>query len=357
MKQATLVVIFISTLLLLSTQTSFITVANAQITNWDNSEWDNFFVSPPTITVTSPNNLTGYQTLLPMNFSVSYDISPYREFAGIGTSKFKYSIDNGTITDFPSMVLPRSQDSLLSVSNLSDGIHQIQVIMEIFWWNADFVGYYYYTFSPISFAVYNTPPSISILSPKNESYNSANLALNFTLDRSTSFIRYSLDNQLNSTVLGNTTLKDLKDGYHTLVVYVNDTAGNMGTSATAFTVDTAAPIISNLKSSWQIGKSKEIQVSFNINKATSLITYSLDQQTNVTTTSSITLNNLSYGAHNLTIYVTDLAGNTAYKTISFDLSDPIITALIIGVLIAIIIACLILLVHFKKIKKQKHSNF
>jgi hypothetical protein len=50
---------------------------------------------------------------------------------------------------------------------------------------------------------------------------------------------YSLDNELNATVTGNTTIQGLLAGYHTLVIYANDTAGNMGKSDTvSFTIDT-----------------------------------------------------------------------------------------------------------------------
>jgi len=66
----------------------------------------------------------------------------------------------------------------------------------------------------------------------------------FTVDELTSWIGYSVDGQANVTTLGNTTLSGLRDGTHNLVVYANDTVGNMGTSSTVyFMVDTVAPNI------------------------------------------------------------------------------------------------------------------
>jgi len=48
---------------------------------------------------------------------------------------------------------------------------------------------------------------------------------------------YSLDNQANQTINGNCTLTGLTVGTHSIVVYANDTFGNMGKSETVtFTV-------------------------------------------------------------------------------------------------------------------------
>jgi len=59
------------------------------------------------------------------------------------------------------------------------------------------------------------------------------------VDELTSWIGYSVDGQANVTTLGNSTLSGLLDGMHSLVVYANDTAGNMGTSERIyFTVKT-----------------------------------------------------------------------------------------------------------------------
>jgi len=72
-----------------------------------------------------------------------------------------------------------------------------------------------------------TPPTISILSPENKTYTTENVSLSF-----------------NVTVGGNVTLESLPDGTHSVVVFANDTVGNMGnSSAVHFTVDTTPPNI------------------------------------------------------------------------------------------------------------------
>jgi hypothetical protein len=74
------------------------------------------------------------------------------------------------------------------------------------------------------------PPRITVLSPENTTYLTDSVPLVFTLNEPTSWIRYSLDEQVNVTITGNTTITNLTSGSHNVVVYVNDTNGNMGVS-------------------------------------------------------------------------------------------------------------------------------
>jgi len=94
------------------------------------------------------------------------------------------------------------------------------------------------------------PPNVEILSPENKTYAANSIPLIFTLSETTSWIGYSLDEHENSTVLGNDTLTSLVDGAHNVVVYANDTRGNMGMSNTVyFTVDTTPPNVTNVSQS------------------------------------------------------------------------------------------------------------
>jgi hypothetical protein len=91
-------------------------------------------------------------------------------------------------------------------------------------------------------------PVISILSPENLTwYPRSNVSLTFTVGEPTDWMGYSLNGQANVTITGNTTLKSLLDGSHYVVVYTNDTAGNMATSNMVyFTVDTTHPNITDV---------------------------------------------------------------------------------------------------------------
>jgi hypothetical protein len=85
-----------------------------------------------------------------------------------------------------------------------------------------------------------TPPAIELLSPQNLTYTNNSVPLTFTVyDYSPiSWIGYSLDSQPNSTITGNTVIS-VGDGTHGIVIYANDTFGNMGHSRIVhFTVRT-----------------------------------------------------------------------------------------------------------------------
>lgn len=83
----------------------------------------------------------------------------------------------------------------------------------------------------------STPPSITILSPENRTYNTKDLNLNFTLNEPVTWMCYSLNGEDNITVTGNSTLTALSEGSHTLIVFANDIVGNVGASGTiTFTV-------------------------------------------------------------------------------------------------------------------------
>jgi hypothetical protein len=94
----------------------------------------------------------------------------------------------------------------------------------------------------IYFEIDNTAPAIIVNSPINQTVNEANVPLSFSVNETTSQILYSLDNQVNNTLLGNTTITGLSEGSHNLVIYANDIAGNTGKSDTVFfTIDTSTP--------------------------------------------------------------------------------------------------------------------
>ena len=92
--------------------------------------------------------------------------------------------------------------------------------------------FYYFDMTTISVVNFTiaTPPVVSILSPKNETYGSSEVPLNFAVDKSFSKISYVLDHQDNMTIYGNATLTGLSNGVHNVTVYAWDDAGNIGSS-------------------------------------------------------------------------------------------------------------------------------
>ena len=109
--------------------------------------------------------------------------------------------------------------------------------------------------------------------------------------------------------------------------------------------------------------SNSVPLTYTTSKTELVIGYSLDGQTNITVSESITLSSLSDGPHKLTVYAKDTEGNgtsdTVYFTISEEAETPTDTeeteelpitliAAAIGVLAAVGVA----LLYFMKIKKK-----
>ncbi|MHA2294695.1 MAG: alkaline phosphatase [Candidatus Hodarchaeales archaeon] len=81
-------------------------------------------------------------------------------------------------------------------------------------------------------------PEITISSPSNDTYFSTKVWLNISVNRFPSWISYSLDGKNNQTITSNVLLKSLSETSHYIVVYANDSLGNMGVSKTVwFTVE------------------------------------------------------------------------------------------------------------------------
>ena len=100
--------------------------------------------------------------------------------------------------------------------------------------------------APFDYNLYlfrTTKPEIQVLSIENCTYSLNNVTLNFIVDKATSWIGYSLDNQPNATVTSNFTITNLTNGHAYIAIYANDTFGNMGIQTANFTVDmlTATP--------------------------------------------------------------------------------------------------------------------
>jgi hypothetical protein len=163
--------------------------------------------TPPTIAVISPEN----RSYGAGNVSLAFTVSEPALWIG-------YSLDG--------------QDNVTiagnsSLTGLSDGTHSLTVYAMDVFENAA-------TSETVYFTVDTALPSISILSPENQTYTSTDIPLTFTVDEPASWMDYSLDGHDNVTVAGNTTLTGLPDGVHNVTVYAKDAAGNTGASETIY---------------------------------------------------------------------------------------------------------------------------
>jgi hypothetical protein len=175
-----------------------------------------------------------------------------------------------------------------------------------------------------------TAPTITVISPQNNAnYAISSIALNYTVNETVSWTGYSLDSQANVTITGNTTLMGLLDGSHSVVVYANDTASNMGaSSAVYFTVDTTLPAVSIVSPENMTYGVSDVSLNFTVSELTSWMGYSLDEQANNTIVGNTTLMGLLDGSHSVVVYANDTVGNmgassTVYFTV--DTTPPNIT--------------------------------
>jgi hypothetical protein len=113
-------------------------------------------------------------------------------------------------------------------------------------------------------------------------------------------------------------------------------------SNVTFNIDSIPPNISILSPENKAYNTSDVPLDFTVNETASQITYSLDEQENVTATGNMTLTQLSNGAHNVTVYATDEAGNIgASPTVTFTIAkpEPFPTTLVVtasGVAVAIV---------------------
>jgi hypothetical protein len=125
-------------------------------------------------------------------------------------------------------------------------------------------------------------------------------------------------------------------------------------STVSFTKDVVSPRISVLSPQNKTYVTSDVELDFTVNEAVSQILYCLDGKENQTITGSMTLTGLAKGAHNVTLYAADLAGNAApSKTLFFsvDLPESFPVVPVAAVAVVAVVAGAGLLVYFRKRKR------
>jgi outer membrane protein assembly factor BamB len=226
---------------------------------------------------------------------------------------------------------------------------------------------YLYVFTGLNQTSDTTPPEITIISPTEMTYlrNATGVffGLIFFVNEPVSFMSYSLDGQANVAITGNTTMTELSDGNHSIVVYASDMAGNTGSSeAVHFAIDTTPPTISILSLENETYTATSIPLDIAINEQVSWMGYTLDTYANVTIMGNTTITGVSDGSHNLAVYANDTIGNTGIsETVHFyvtqktnpqpETNNPPTTTYIIVAATATTVAAAIAAVVLKKRSK------
>jgi hypothetical protein len=126
-----------------------------------------------------------------------------------------------------------------------------------------------------------------------------------------------------------------------------------GYSTVSFVKDLVSPRITVLSPQNRTYTTSDVDLDFTVSEATSEVLYCLDGKENQTVTGNVTLTGLKNGAHNVTFYATDLAGNTAApQTLFFNVDSPESYIILASVAtIALVSFGLGLLLYFKKRKR------
>lgn len=125
------------------------------------------------------------------------------------------------------------------LANIEDGAHSLKVYVNATGvyrntqgvWQAKLING---SSVAVFFTMDTEPPKISDLHWSFENKSNTGIELTFNIDQPASMISYSLDDEVNVAIAGNTTTS-LPNGAHKLQVYAADYAGNIGTSETIYT--------------------------------------------------------------------------------------------------------------------------
>jgi hypothetical protein len=203
---------------------------------------------PLTILIISPENNTLYSS---NNISINFNTS-WSESVHFSWFQIYYEASwqqDKTYVDYGS----NARSVTINLTDVPEGSHYLEVVAV-----AKYYGYtsyqeikglyltrYYVSYvlngsSRVNFSV-DLPPTISILSLENETYNTSNVKLDFSVNESISAVSYSLDGKDNVTISGNTTLTGLPNGNHDVTIYATDKGGNVGSETISFSVDVPFP--------------------------------------------------------------------------------------------------------------------
>lgn len=169
-----------------------------------------------------------------------------------------------------------------------------------------------------------------------------------------------ISSKVGSTYFGDAVLPELSEGAHNITVWIRAQVNQITTyipfwaafsKTITFTIDTVAPNVTLLTPEITTYKESEASLNFTLNEPFSELAYCLDGQDNVTINGNTTLNGLSNGDHNVTVYAIDEFGNTGVsETVYFNIDVPFPTTLVVASVVTVAVAGVGLIIYFKKRK-------
>ena len=178
----------------------------------------------------------------------------------------------------------------------------------------------------------------------------------------------SIDRSLASPLNYHVYLTNLTDGVHTLTVraYATGCVVEMhglwdyyvpinSSSEVHFTLDTTSPVVSILALENETYYASDLPLNFTVNEVAQQVCYSFDGEENMSLAGNTMLTDLPFGAHSVTVYAIDNAGNIGSETFNFTIAEPpkpFPTTLVMASVVTVAVIGTGLVMHFKKPKRR-----
>jgi hypothetical protein len=214
------------------------------------------YVKPPNIIVASPRENAFYSNneTITLCFNVTGPDAPNLitkyliivDYKGDWMQEAKHAYRTKNFETYTPDDFPFFLEFNFNLTGIPDGRHSIVITAVGAGGYAEGLTWYDFginSSSSVNFTI-DTIPVVSFISFENRTFDTFDVPLNFTVNKSVSKIAYCLDGQDNVTVNGNATLTGLSNGDHNVTVYALDEAGNTGASETiSFSVEVPFPTV------------------------------------------------------------------------------------------------------------------
>ena len=187
---------------------------------------------------------------------------------------------------------------------------------------------------------------------------------------------FSNPSNLKTEISANLNLVEVPEGKHTITVCATERGScynldpsdwpmfgtvyhygfnKTGSSSVSFVIYTTAPNVSVSSIENNAYTTSDVPLKFVTSEIVSQISYVLDGQENVTISGNVTLADLSYGMHTVTVFAWDVAGNAgASETVYFSVEEPepFPTMIVIAPVASVAVLGVGLAVYFKRRKRK-----
>ncbi|MHA1973423.1 MAG: hypothetical protein ACTSW1_10545, partial [Candidatus Hodarchaeales archaeon] len=245
----------------------------------------------PTISITSPSNITYESNSVTLTYTVS-------EASSI--TVFLDDINKGVVL------------SGESLTDMSDGTHNLTIQA------VDITGNI--ATSTVIFSIETLAPVITINSPLNTSISSDFLILDYIVSEEANTTVF-LDMVPLGHIPSGDVISNLSEGSHNLTIQAVDGAGNIAIATIFFTTDYQNPIITITSPTNKSYNSNSVTLIYTVSEDANISVF-LDSVDLGLIPSGGLLSGLSDGVHNLTIEAVDKSGNIGVTTTWFTSDDP-----------------------------------